>query len=202
MNIEFKKIQIENFLSIGKAEVTLDTNGFVRVVGVNQNSQDLALSNGAGKSSIFDAIAWALTGETIRGLTNNVVNKNTSGGTLVSLYFDCDGSSYNVIRTRDHSVFKSNMFLRVNGVDKSGKGLRETEKILNDYLPDISMGLIGSVIVLGQGLPQRFTNNTPPGRKEVLEKFEAACSEAGTVDKKPVLDGRFMSMVISPVKAK
>ncbi len=38
--------------------------------------------------------------------------------------------------------------------------------------------------------------------KEVLEKFEAACSEHGTVDKRPVLDGRFMSMVISPVKAK
>ncbi len=38
--------------------------------------------------------------------------------------------------------------------------------------------------------------------REVLEKFENACSEAGTVDKKPVLDGRFMSMVISPVKAK
>ena len=38
--------------------------------------------------------------------------------------------------------------------------------------------------------------------KEVLEKFEAACAESGTVDKKPVLDGRFMSMVISPVKAK
>ena len=38
--------------------------------------------------------------------------------------------------------------------------------------------------------------------KEVLEKFEQACSDVGTVDKKPVLDGRFMSMVISPVKAK
>ena len=38
--------------------------------------------------------------------------------------------------------------------------------------------------------------------KEVLERFEAACESAGTVDKKPVLDGRFMSMVISPVKAK
>ena len=38
--------------------------------------------------------------------------------------------------------------------------------------------------------------------REVLERFENACSEAGTVDKKPVLDGRFMSMVISPVKAK
>ena len=38
--------------------------------------------------------------------------------------------------------------------------------------------------------------------REILEKFEEACSELGTVDKKPVLDGRFMSMVISPVKAK
>ena len=38
--------------------------------------------------------------------------------------------------------------------------------------------------------------------REVLEKFEAACVGSGTVDKKPVLDGRFMSMVISPVKAK
>ena len=38
--------------------------------------------------------------------------------------------------------------------------------------------------------------------REVLDKFEAACATAGTVEKKPVLDGRFMSMVISPVKAK
>lgn len=35
---------------------------------------------------------------------------------------------------------------------------------------------------------------------EVLERFEKACSELGTVEKKPVLDGRFMSMVIAPVK--
>lgn len=31
--------------------------------------------------------------------------------------------------------------------------------------------LLGSVIILGQGLPQRFTNNTPSGRKEILEKL-------------------------------
>jgi translation initiation factor IF-3 len=38
--------------------------------------------------------------------------------------------------------------------------------------------------------------------REVLERFEEACSGAGVVEKRPVLDGRFMSMVISPVKAK
>ena len=38
--------------------------------------------------------------------------------------------------------------------------------------------------------------------REVLERFEAACAELGTVDKKPVLEGRFLSMVVSPVKNK
>lgn len=38
--------------------------------------------------------------------------------------------------------------------------------------------------------------------KEVLDKFRAAVSEFGTVDKEPVLDGRFYSMVVSPVKNK
>ncbi len=39
----------------------------------------------------------------------------------------------------------------------------------------------------------------PMGR-EIMEKFEAACAEIGASDKSPVLDGRFMSMVISPIK--
>jgi translation initiation factor IF-3 len=38
--------------------------------------------------------------------------------------------------------------------------------------------------------------------KEVMEKFRDAVSEFGTVDKPPVLEGRFYSMVISPVKNK
>lgn len=38
--------------------------------------------------------------------------------------------------------------------------------------------------------------------QELLERFRDACSEVGTVDKAPVLDGRFLSMVISPVKTK
>ena len=35
---------------------------------------------------------------------------------------------------------------------------------------------------------------------EIMEKFRVACEELGTVDKKPVLDGRMLSMVISPLK--
>lgn len=169
MNIVFKKVDINNFLSIGNATVELDNRGFVRVIGKNNNEQDNALSNGSGKSSVFDAIVWALTGETVRGVTNSVSNTNTNEGALVSLDFDCDGVAYSITRTREHSVYKNSLTIKINGVDKSGKGIRESEKILSEYLPDLTENLIGSVVVLGQGLPKRFTNNTPSGRKELLE---------------------------------
>lgn len=38
--------------------------------------------------------------------------------------------------------------------------------------------------------------------QEIMKKFQEACSQVGTVDKAPVLDGRIMSMVVSPVKTK
>ncbi|MBR6681324.1 MAG: translation initiation factor IF-3 [Clostridia bacterium] len=38
--------------------------------------------------------------------------------------------------------------------------------------------------------------------QEIMNKFREACEELGSVDKPPVLDGRLLSMVISPVKAK
>ncbi|MBQ8551834.1 MAG: translation initiation factor IF-3 [Clostridia bacterium] len=36
--------------------------------------------------------------------------------------------------------------------------------------------------------------------REILEKFEEACKEVGSVDKRPALEGRFMSMIVNPVK--
>ena len=38
--------------------------------------------------------------------------------------------------------------------------------------------------------------------QEIMQKFQDTCSAVGSVDKPPVLDGRMMSMVISPIKAK
>ena len=38
--------------------------------------------------------------------------------------------------------------------------------------------------------------------QEIMQKFRESCSEMGSVDKAPVLDGRLLSMVIAPVKQK
>lgn len=166
MNITFKELSLKNFMSYEDAQLNLDRSGYVLVSGVNNNPDDNAKSNGTGKSSLFSAISWALTGLTVSG-GKEVANINCEGTTEVSLTLVLDNSTYQIIRTKN----PSNLKIFIDGENKSGKGIRDTEKILQQYLPDITHSLINSVIILGQGLPQKFTNNSPSGRKEVLEKL-------------------------------
>ena len=157
-------------MSFGYAELDLDNQGFVRIDGINNSLIDGATSNGAGKTSCFEAIMWCLQGETIRK-SKQVTNINGNDGAYVELDFTADGTDYKLIRTKDHSKYKTNLKIFINGEDKSGKGIRDSEQYLTQYLPELSAQMISSVIILGQGLPMRFTNNTPAGRKEVLESL-------------------------------
>lgn len=166
MKLQLNKLTLKNFLSFEEAELELTRNGYVMVNGINENPDDLARSNGSGKSSIWEAIAWCITGETIRG-TKEVKRIGAESGCEVTLTFKADKDEYKLVRSKD----PTNLKIYINGEDKSGKGIRDSEKLLAEYLPDLTPQLLGSVVILGQGLPQRFTNNTPSGRKEVLEKL-------------------------------
>ena len=168
MLIKFKKIILNNFLSFGYSELDLTDSGYTLVSGINNNKDDLAKSNGSGKSSIWEAISWSLTGKTIREC-KDIVNIYADDGAYVELEFSIDSDDYKIMRSKDHSKYKTNLKIYINGEDKSGKGIKDSEKLLVEYIPDLTSTLLGSVIILGQGLPQRFSNNTPSGRKDVLE---------------------------------
>ena len=170
MHISFKKVKLKNFMSFQEEELDFSSNGFTLVYGINRNSSDVAISNGGGKSALFESLFWCLTGETLRN-TKQVANSYINKGVCVELDFDIDDVPYKLIRSREDEELGTNLKIYINGEDKSGKGIRDTEKLLSNYLPNLTTDLIGSVIILGQGLPQRFTNNTPSGRKEILEKL-------------------------------
>lgn len=199
MNITFNKVKVTNFFSFGDAEVELDRGGYVLVSGVNENPVDNAVSNGSGKSSLFDAIIWCLTGSTIREC-KNVSNINADNGAKVTLYFTVDSDSYEVTRTKDHKPLGTVLKIIRNNEDISGKGIRDTEKILQEYLPDLTAQFLGSVIILGQGLPQRFSNNTPSGRKEVLEKLSQSDFMINELTGKVNSRKMFLSAALSEVK--
>ena len=97
-----KKLRVHNFLSFGDAEVEFRDKGYTLVSGVNLNPKDGALSNGSGKSSIWSAISWALTGETIQGINTNVCHINfLTEGCWVELTFKLDKDVYKITRYRD-----------------------------------------------------------------------------------------------------
>lgn len=173
MIIKFDKIELHNFLSIGHIELVLNGNGYVLVRGENKNAQDSALSNGSGKSSIWDGLCWCLTGQTMRGGSKDVTNLHAPDrdGVYAKVSFTIDNDEYVIIRAKNHSVYKSSVQLFVNGKDCSGSGVRDGGKVLAERVPDITYQFLTSVVLLGQGLPGRFSNNTPSGRKEVIESL-------------------------------
>lgn len=169
MNIVFTKLILHNFLSYAHSEIDLTDKSYCLVKGINNCPRDNAVSNGAGKSSWISGLCWALTGETIQGVTKDIKNIYIDEDSCyVTLYFKVDSDEYIITRIKEP---KPDLKLMINGVDKSGKGIRESEEQLAQILPGLTSELIGSVIILGQGLPQKFTNNSPSGRKEVLEKL-------------------------------
>lgn len=170
MKINFKKLNIQNFLSIGYGEITLENKGYTLIEGINNNVNDNATSNGSGKSSIFNALCFALTGETIQGISSNLKNIYNEGDMRVELNFSIDNDNYKIIRGRDNKD-KPFLYLYINDENKSGKTLRESEEQLKKYLPFMTSELLGEVIIVGQGMPHKFSNNTPSGRKEILEKL-------------------------------
>ena len=169
MYINFKKVILHNFLSYAHSEVDLQDKNYCLVNGINKCKKDNSLSNGSGKSSIFSAICWALTGETIQGITKNLKNEYIEEDSCyVTLFFDVNNDNYEITR---YYKPKSDLKIKLNDIDKSGKGIKESELVMANYLPDLTKDLIASVIIVGQGMPNKLSRFTPSGRKQLLEKL-------------------------------
>ena len=169
MHIQYNTITLHNFGSYAHTEISLLDRGFCQVYGENHFTKDNALSNGCGKSTLWSAICFALTGETIQGLTTNLKNIHIEDKSCyVSLSFVINTDSYLITR---YVSPKSDLKIIKNGVDISGKGIRESEKQLKDLFPDLTKDLIASTTIIGQGMPNKLTLLSPSGRKDLLEKL-------------------------------
>lgn len=167
--IQFKKITVHNFGSYAHAELDLQNKGFCLVSGQNNCIKDGAASNGSGKTQIFSAICYALTGETVGGIKSGLKNINVEETDCwVELEFNYNKDQYIITRVL---APKTDMKIIKNDVDISGKGIRESEKKLAEVLPEITKDLITSTIIMGQGNVNRFSSFSPSGRKELLEKL-------------------------------
>lgn len=164
MNIQFKNIFIENFRSIEKAEVNLSQQGIVIVKGINEY-EDKATSNGSGKSSIFEAIVFALFEETSNG-DKDVANRILCMGYTLILNFNIDNVEYKIIRKNDGK--KSEVKLLKSNEDISARNKTDTNKLIIQLL-GINKNLFLDSIFLSQESNTNLASLQPTARKERLE---------------------------------
>ena len=86
--VDFKKLSIVNFLSVGEDPVTIEfSKGLHVITGKNKDKPDRR--NAIGKSTIADALYFAIFGETLRELKKDLIPNNlTNGKTHIELDFE------------------------------------------------------------------------------------------------------------------
>lgn len=134
-HINFKKLTIQNFLSIGQEPVEIEfKNGINIINGFNRDESDIR--NGVGKSSICQAFYFAIFGKTTSDLPKQYIpNRKIGRNCVVTLEFE------NITPSRGSEIFKierclSPSRLRVwkNGKEKTKSSIPETTKYISEVL--------------------------------------------------------------------
>lgn len=132
--INFKKVIVKNFLSVGEEPVQVEfTKGLHVITGNNKDKPDRR--NAIGKSTIADSIYFAIFGETLREIKKDLIPNNITGGkTHVELDFDVvtpNGiNTYSIVR----NLSPTKVQVYENGIDKTRDSINNTTKYICDVL--------------------------------------------------------------------
>ena len=138
--IKIKDLTVRNFMSVGNITQAVDFNKekLTLVLGENldQGGDDNGSRNGTGKTSIINALSYALYGTALTNIKkNNLINKTNSKGMLVTLHFEKDGLDYRIERGRAPNFLK----FYINNheqeiIDESQGDSRKTQETINALL--------------------------------------------------------------------
>lgn len=109
--LKIKNLTVKNFMSVGNTTqaVDFDKKDLTLVLGENIDlgGDDSGARNGTGKTTIINALSYALFGTALTNIKkDNLINKTNAKNMLVTIEFDKDGSNYKIERGRKPAVFK------------------------------------------------------------------------------------------------
>jgi exonuclease SbcC len=153
------QLTLKNFLSY--QEASLNFRGL--------HTACICGSNGAGKSSLLEAITWVIWGQSRAASEDDVIHAGTIN-VRVDFQFISNAEIYRIIRTRQRGKGSSLDFQVENGESVrslSGKGLKDTQQQIINYLKLDYDTFINSAY-LRQGRADEFMQRRPTERKQIL----------------------------------
>ena len=107
--IQIKNLTVKNFMSVGAATqgIDFDRDDLTLVLGENLDLGGDGSRNGTGKTTIINALSYALYGQALSNIRkDNLVNKTNGKNMLVSLDFSVNSQEYRIERGRKPNVLR------------------------------------------------------------------------------------------------
>ena len=159
--INFKYVRWKNFLSTGNqpTEIQLDKNPTTLIIG----------ENGAGKSTVLDALCFGLFGKPFRTISKSqLVNSINNAATMVEIEFSIGTVEYKVMRGIKPNKFE----IYQNGkMMNQEANVRDYQKILEQNILKLNYGSFTQVVILGSSTFVPFMQLKARHRREVVEEI-------------------------------
>jgi len=133
--VYFKHLKVSNFLSIGKRPVEVDFKpGLNIITGKNYDKADRA--NGVGKSTVADAVHFALYGSTIRDLKKENIVNDQAPDSLCEVELTFSYQENNI--TKECKILRTlnptKCYFYVDGEDVTRSGVPQTTELIIDFI--------------------------------------------------------------------
>ncbi len=157
--ITFQKIRWKNFLSTG--------NQFTEINFQEHNTNLIIGTNGAGKSTMLDALTFVLFNKPFRKINKpQLVNTTNERECLVEIEFEINTRQYIVRRGIKPNVFD----IVVNGTELHREADdRAMQRVLEDNILKVNYKSFTQIVILGSSTFVPFMQLTTANRREVIE---------------------------------
>lgn len=175
--IRIKDLTVKNFMSVGNQTqaVNFCREQLTLVLGENldQGGDDSGSRNGTGKTTIVNALSFALYGTALTNIKkDNLINKINNKNMLVTLTFEKDGNKYKIERGRKPTIMKfyvNNQEQSAESNDDSQGDMRETQKDIDELL-GMSHDMFKHIVALNT-YTEPFLSLKANEQREIIEQL-------------------------------